>query len=118
MLILLTINGVGIGLILPCLDALITEGINKEQRGTITSLYSSMRFIGVAAGPLVTFAIVREGTIHVFDIHGNRIRLHFNCTICDQVQKDRIRCEINRKLDDYHDAVMTIGVSTPRSINL
>ncbi|MCR8641766.1 MFS transporter [Paenibacillus sp. N1-5-1-14] len=54
LLILLTISGVGIGLVLPCLDALITEGIQKEQRGTITSLYSSMRFIGVAAGPLIT----------------------------------------------------------------
>lgn len=60
LLILLTINGVGIGLILPCLDALITEGINKEQRGTITSLYSSMRFIGVAAGPLVTSLLLEK----------------------------------------------------------
>ncbi|TVX93226.1 MFS transporter [Paenibacillus agilis] len=53
-LILLSIGGLGIGLILPSLDALITEGIDKKQRGTITSLYSSMRFIGVAAGPLIT----------------------------------------------------------------
>ncbi|WP_445490991.1 MFS transporter [Niallia sp. 03133] len=47
----LTISGIGIGASLPPLDALITEGIEKEERGTITSLYSSMRFIGVAAGP-------------------------------------------------------------------
>lgn len=60
LLSLLTINGVGIGLILPCLDALITEGIEKEQRGTITSLYSSMRFIGVAAGPLVTALLLNK----------------------------------------------------------
>ncbi|PFR19844.1 MFS transporter [Bacillus cereus] len=45
------IMGVGIGIALPCLDALITQGIEKEQRGTVTSFYSSMRFIGVAAGP-------------------------------------------------------------------
>lgn len=50
-LLLLFVGGIGIGLTLPCLDALITEGIDKENRGTITSLYSSMRFIGVAAGP-------------------------------------------------------------------
>jgi ACDE family multidrug resistance protein len=43
--------GIGIGVALPSLDALITEGIEKEERGTITSIYSSMRFIGVAAGP-------------------------------------------------------------------
>jgi hypothetical protein len=46
--------GLGIGAALPCRDALITEGIDKKLRGTITSLYSSMRFIGVAAGPPVT----------------------------------------------------------------
>ncbi|WP_368659226.1 MFS transporter [Metabacillus halosaccharovorans] len=49
----LVLTGVGIGITLPSLDALITEGIEKEQRGTITSIYSSMRFIGVAAGPPV-----------------------------------------------------------------
>ncbi|MBE9913855.1 MFS transporter [Paenibacillus donghaensis] len=43
--------GAGIGMALPCMDALITEGIEQKQRGTITSLYSSMRFIGVSLGP-------------------------------------------------------------------
>jgi ACDE family multidrug resistance protein len=50
---LISVAGAGIGLVLPSLDALITEGIDTKQRGTITSLYSSMRFIGVAAGPLI-----------------------------------------------------------------
>ncbi|WP_397379471.1 MFS transporter [Paenibacillus sp. YYML68] len=45
------LGGIGIGVALPCMDALITEGIEKQQRGTVTSVYSSMRFIGVAAGP-------------------------------------------------------------------
>ncbi|WNQ12836.1 MFS transporter [Paenibacillus aurantius] len=48
---LLCLSGIGIGLALPCLDAFLTEGIKKEQRGTITSIYSSIRFAGVAAGP-------------------------------------------------------------------
>ncbi|TDF99865.1 MFS transporter [Paenibacillus piri] len=51
LLLLLGLAGIGIGASLPSLDALITEGIEKEQRGTITSIYSSMRFIGVAVGP-------------------------------------------------------------------
>lgn len=51
MISMFLLSGVGIGVGLPCLDALITEGIEKEERGTVTSLYSSMRFIGVAAGP-------------------------------------------------------------------
>ena len=49
----LVITGIGIGMTLPSLDAIITEGIEKEQRGTITSIYSAMRFVGVAAGPPV-----------------------------------------------------------------
>ncbi|WBL17564.1 MFS transporter [Sutcliffiella sp. NC1] len=48
---LFLVGGIGIGISLPCLDAIITEGIGKEERGTITSIYSSMRFIGVASGP-------------------------------------------------------------------
>ena len=50
---LMTLGSVGIGLALPCMDTLLTEGVEKEQRGTITSLYSSMRFIGVSLGPPV-----------------------------------------------------------------
>lgn len=54
-------SGVGIGITLPSLDALVTEGIKKEQRGTITSIYSSMRFVGVAAGPPV-FAVLMKAS--------------------------------------------------------
>ncbi|MBP1989248.1 MFS transporter [Paenibacillus eucommiae] len=48
---LLTISGIGTGLLLPCLNTMITGSVEKEQRGAITSLYSSLRFIGVAFGP-------------------------------------------------------------------
>ncbi|MDQ0246728.1 ACDE family multidrug resistance protein [Bacillus fengqiuensis] len=51
LLAIMFVSGIGIGACLPALDALITEGTEQEERGTITSLYSSMRFIGVAAGP-------------------------------------------------------------------
>lgn len=47
----MSFGSIGIGMVLPCMDTLLTEGIEKEQRGTITSLYSSMRFIGVSLGP-------------------------------------------------------------------
>lgn len=51
--VLLSVAGIGIGMSLPSLDALITQGVEKNIRGTVTSLYSSMRFLGVAAGPPV-----------------------------------------------------------------
>jgi ACDE family multidrug resistance protein len=56
----LIVSGAGIGIVLPSLDALITEGIDKEQRGTITSLYNSMRFIGVSLGPPLVSMLMRS----------------------------------------------------------
>lgn len=50
-LLYLFIGGIGIGVTLPSIDSFVTEGIEKENRGTISSLYSSMRYIGVAVGP-------------------------------------------------------------------
>ncbi|MBA2872703.1 ACDE family multidrug resistance protein [Anoxybacillus calidus] len=67
--ILLTIfffSGIGIGIALPCLDALITEGIEKKERGTITSIYSSMRFIGVALGPPIIALLMKQSTNVMF----------------------------------------------------
>lgn len=48
---LLSISSLGIGISLPSLDTLISAGVEKGIRGTITSIYSSMRFLGVALGP-------------------------------------------------------------------
>ncbi|GAE95138.1 siderophore transport protein [Gracilibacillus boraciitolerans JCM 21714] len=60
LVVMLSIAGVGIGISLPALDALITEGIKKDVRGTVTSLYSSMRFLGVAAGPPVIAILMKN----------------------------------------------------------
>lgn len=57
------ICGAGIGIALPCLDALITENIEKTVRGAVTSIYSAMRFIGVAAGPPVIAVLMDKKTI-------------------------------------------------------
>ncbi|MEB4795206.1 MFS transporter [Paenibacillus chondroitinus] len=56
---LISVGGIGIGVTLPCMDAMITEGIDKSERGTITSIYSSMRFIGVALGPPLAAILVK-----------------------------------------------------------
>jgi ACDE family multidrug resistance protein len=65
-LLLMTIAGIGIGISLPCLDSLITEGIEKGERGTITSIYSSMRFIGVATGPPVIALIMKNSSEFIY----------------------------------------------------
>lgn len=51
MMAVFLVAGVGIGAGLPCLDSLVTSNIEKDVRGTITSLLSAMRYVGVAAGP-------------------------------------------------------------------
>ncbi|MBM4761972.1 MFS transporter [Bacillus sp. B15-48] len=60
------IGAIGIGASLPPLDTLITANIDKKQRGTITSFYSSMRFIGVAAGPPVIALMMKNFENMVF----------------------------------------------------
>ncbi len=64
--LLLTISsfiGISIGAMLPTLDALITENVEKEEKGTITSFYSSSRFIGVAAGPPIMSIVMKNHLI-------------------------------------------------------
>jgi len=55
-------SSAGLGAALPSLDALLTGGIKKEQRGTVTSFYSSIRFLGVAIGPPLA-ALIEEHSV-------------------------------------------------------
>lgn len=57
--------GVGCGFILPCLNTLITSAVGYQERGIITSLYSSVRFLGVALGP-PTFGALNDRPILLF----------------------------------------------------
>ena len=65
-IIFLSISAVGIGATLPSLDALVTEGIGKKQRGTITGLFSAMRLLGVALGPPVAALLMKAGDKPLF----------------------------------------------------
>ncbi|MFS1511993.1 MFS transporter [Chengkuizengella sp. SCS-71B] len=48
---LITLSSIGTGLVLPCINTLITGSVSRKERGMITSLYNSLRFLGVAFGP-------------------------------------------------------------------
>ena len=63
LLFIFLICGIGIGMALPCLDALITNSLEKDVRGTITSFYGAMRFIGVAAGPPLIAVLMKQNLI-------------------------------------------------------
>lgn len=60
LLVVTSIVGIAIGALLPALDAIITENIKKELRGTVSSFYSSARFIGVAAGPPIMSLVMKD----------------------------------------------------------
>lgn len=49
----LAVSSIGTGLVLPCINSFITGAVSKERRGFVTSLYGSVRFLGVAIGPPV-----------------------------------------------------------------
>lgn len=48
---ILVISSIGTGLALPCINSFITGSVGTERRGFVTSLYGSVRFLGVALGP-------------------------------------------------------------------
>ncbi|MFJ7405993.1 MULTISPECIES: MFS transporter [unclassified Lysinibacillus] len=60
LLIVTSIAGIAIGALLPALDTIITDNIRKELRGTVSSFYSSARFIGVAAGPPIMSLVMKN----------------------------------------------------------
>lgn len=60
LLIITSIVGIAIGALLPALDTIITDNIRKELRGTVSSFYSSARFIGVAAGPPIMSLVMKN----------------------------------------------------------
>lgn len=55
------VGGVGTGLQLPGLNNLITSSAETEQRAAVTSLYGAVRFIGVAFGPPLYGALMKNG---------------------------------------------------------
>src|SRR5699024_3121753 len=58
-LIILALGSIGSGLVLPCVNSLITGSVDKKRRGFVSSLYGSVCFVGVAIGPPI-FARVME----------------------------------------------------------
>ena len=49
----LVISSIGTGLVIPCINSFITGSVPSDRRGFVTSLYGSVRFLGVAIGPPV-----------------------------------------------------------------
>jgi len=54
----LVISSIGTGLVLPCINSFITGSVPTDRRGFVTSLYGSVRFLGVAIGPPIFGALM------------------------------------------------------------
>lgn len=63
---ILALSSLGTGFVLPCLNSIITNAVGKERRGFVTSLYGSVRFLGVAIGPPVFGRLMEWSRIGMF----------------------------------------------------
>ncbi|PLT27656.1 MFS transporter [Peribacillus deserti] len=65
-LFVLVISSFGTGLVLPCVNTLITGSVGTEYRGFVTSIYSSVRFLGVAIGPPIFTRLIEWSRTGMF----------------------------------------------------
>ncbi|MDF2066959.1 MULTISPECIES: MFS transporter [Bacillaceae] len=96
LLIVTSIVGIAIGALLPVLDAIITENIRKEERGTVSSFYSSARFIGVAAGPPI-MSLVMKNYLNISYIIGGIIGLLLLFLVFKYVKVDEFESKSTSK---------------------
>lgn len=66
----LVFGGIGGGLVLTCLNTIITSTVAMEERGMITSLYGAVRFFGVAIGPPVFGLLMEKSNLLTFGTPG------------------------------------------------
>ncbi|MEW5919887.1 MAG: MFS transporter [Bacillota bacterium] len=68
--IMLGLLGLGSGLVLPSVNTMVTSASQSEQRGGVTSLYGSVRFLGVALGPPAFSLMQGVGPFFMFAVGG------------------------------------------------
>ncbi|SDJ69403.1 MFS transporter, ACDE family, multidrug resistance protein [Sediminibacillus albus] len=84
----LVVSSIGTGLVLPCLNSFITGSVGKARRGFVTSLYGSVRFLGVAAGPPVYGWLMNWSRNGMFlSTAGLTLLVAFLCLILIHVKK-------------------------------
>lgn len=64
----LVISSIGTGITLPCINSFITGSVPADRRGFVTSLYGSVRFLGVAVGPPIYSALITWSRTGMFFI--------------------------------------------------
>ncbi|MBM7555812.1 MFS transporter [Halanaerobacter jeridensis] len=67
-LVLIACVGIANGIVLTVLNTIITSSSSESYRGGLTSIYSSMRFLGIALGPPVFTLLNQISTFTMFAI--------------------------------------------------
>lgn len=85
---ILVISSIGTGLALPCINSFITGSVSTDQRGFVTSLYGSVRFLGVAIGPPVYGALMAWSRTGMFlSTAGLTLLVGFLCLVFIHISK-------------------------------
>ncbi len=59
----ISLMGFGNGVLLPSLNTMITSASGSQERGTVTALYGTVRFLGAAFGPPAFDRAIKVGTV-------------------------------------------------------
>ncbi|MFV8826660.1 MFS transporter [Alkalihalobacterium sp. APHAB7] len=65
LLVLISLASIGLGFFLPAANTAVTASVGIKERGLVVSLYSMVRFLGVALGP-ITFSILMHDPMELF----------------------------------------------------
>jgi MFS transporter, ACDE family, multidrug resistance protein len=100
----LVISSIGTGLALPCINSFITGSVSTDKRGFVTSLYGSVRFLGVAIGPPVYSTLMDWSRTGMFlTTAGLTLLVGLLCMILIRVGKKEPSKEKNQKKDTLFD---------------
>lgn len=100
----LVISSIGTGLALPCINSFITGSVSTDKRGFVTSLYGSVRFLGVAIGPPVYSTLMDWSRTGMFlSTAGLTLLVGLLCLVFIHVGKKEPSKEKNKKKDTLFD---------------
>ncbi len=101
---ILVISSIGTGLALPCINSFITGSVSTDKRGFVTSLYGSVRFLGVAIGPPVYSTLMNWSRTGMFlSTAGLTLLVGILCMFLIQVGKKEKPEEANKKKETLFD---------------
>lgn len=87
---ILVFSSIGTGLALPCINSFITGSVSQEKRGFVTSIYGSVRFLGVAIGPPIYSTLMGWSRTGMFFLTaGLTLFVAFLCMIFIRVGKKK-----------------------------